>query len=165
MVRELEVIFGEDAVALHLGVAREPFIFFEQLGRVAALPIVLAVSRTRIVAARRPTTAAAATAPAATLTIVDQTMFLTKGGSALPSNGRARPGFIVPLDPGGEAPHRGTQPPLRNRLFASDQAIGGRQRLALHASSAVFGLVPAPHVASAARKTKGKSANVYLPRE
>jgi len=73
-------------------------------------------------------------------------MFLTKGGSALPSNDRARPGLNAPLNPGGEAPHCGAQPPLRNRLFASDQAIGGRQRLALHASSAVFGLVPAPYL-------------------
>jgi hypothetical protein len=164
MVRELQIILGEDAVTLHLGVAREPFIFFEQLGRVAALPIVLAIARTWIVAARRPTTAAAAAAPAATLTIVDQTMFLTKGGSALPSNRRTRPGFVVPLDPGGEAPHSGTQPPLRN-LFASDQAIGGRQRLALHASSAVFGLVPAPYVASAARKSKEKSARAITQKE
>ena len=55
MIRKLEVIFGLDAVALHLRVARQPLIFLEQLGGVAALPVVLAVARTGIVAARRST--------------------------------------------------------------------------------------------------------------
>ena len=94
MVRILKIIFGLDAVALHLRVAREALIFLEQLGGVAALPIVLAVARTRIVAARRSTAAAAAAAPAAALSIVDQTMILTKGGSTLPSTGRALPGLL-----------------------------------------------------------------------
>ena len=84
MVRILEIGFGLDAVALHLGVARQALIFFQQLGGIAALPIVLAVAGARIVAARRSTAAAAAAAPAAALTIVDQTKILTKGGSTLP---------------------------------------------------------------------------------
>ena len=37
MVRELEIIFGVDAIALHLRVARQRLVFFEQLGGVAAL--------------------------------------------------------------------------------------------------------------------------------
>ena len=164
MVRELQVIFGEDAVALHLGVAREPFIFFEQLGGVAALAIVLTVARTRIVAARRSTAAAAAAAPAATLTIVDQTMFLTKGGSALPSNGRARPGLIVPLDP--EAKRR-IAAPSHHSETASSRATShrGSATSGPHASSAVLGLVPAAYVASAARKSKGKSAKPSWSKE
>ena len=54
MVRILEIIFGLDAVALHLRVAREALVFFEQLGGIAALPVVLAVAGTGIAAARRP---------------------------------------------------------------------------------------------------------------
>ena len=44
MVRILEIIFGLDAVALQLGVAREALIFFQKLGGVAALAIVLAIA-------------------------------------------------------------------------------------------------------------------------
>src|SRR5205085_7347763 len=85
MIGELEEIFGLDAVALHLRVARETLIFLEQLGGIAPLTIVLPVARTRIVAAGRSTTTAAATAPAAAaLTIVDQTKILTKGGYSCP---------------------------------------------------------------------------------
>ena len=84
MVRILEIGFGLDAVALHLGVAGQALILFQQLGGIAALPVVLAIAGSRIVAARRSTAAAAATAPAAALTIVDQTKILTKGGTTLP---------------------------------------------------------------------------------
>ena len=45
MVRELEIIFGLDAVARELRVARHALVFFEQLGGIAALAIVLAVAR------------------------------------------------------------------------------------------------------------------------
>ena len=54
MVRKLQIIFGLDAVALHLRVARQALIFFEQLGGVAALAIVLAVARPGIAARRTP---------------------------------------------------------------------------------------------------------------
>ena len=45
MVRELQIIFGLDAVARELRVARHALVFFEQLGGIAALAIVLAVAR------------------------------------------------------------------------------------------------------------------------
>jgi hypothetical protein len=69
MVRELEILFGLDAVAGELGVARHALIFFEQLGGIAALPVVLAVPRlsAEILAPLSPTAATAAA-----LSIVDQ---------------------------------------------------------------------------------------------
>jgi hypothetical protein len=69
MVGELEKIFGLDAVARKLRIARHALVFFEQLGGVAALAIVLTVSRLSAeVRASLPT----ATAAAATLSIIDQ---------------------------------------------------------------------------------------------
>ena len=83
MVRILKIGFGQHAIALHLRVAGHALIFLEQLGGIAPLAVVLPVARTRIVAARRSTTAATAPAAAA-LTIVDQTKILTKGGYSCP---------------------------------------------------------------------------------
>ena len=71
MIRELEIIFGVDPIALHLGVAREALIFFEQLGGIAALAIVLPVARlsaAEVSSPALPTTAASAAA----LSIIDQ---------------------------------------------------------------------------------------------
>jgi len=70
MVRELEKIFGLDAVALQLRVARERLVFFQELGGIAARAIVLAITGVRALVRRAGSAAAAA--PAATLTIVDQ---------------------------------------------------------------------------------------------
>jgi hypothetical protein len=69
MVRELQIIFGLDAVAGELRVARHVLVFLKQLGRVAALAIVLPIARltAEILAPLAPAAAAAAT-----LTIVDQ---------------------------------------------------------------------------------------------
>ena len=69
MVRELEIIFGLDAVARKLGVARHAFIFFEQLGGITALATVLPVARLSA-EVRSPLSPTAA--PAAALTIIDQ---------------------------------------------------------------------------------------------
>ena len=69
MIRELEIIFGLDAVARELGVARHALVFLEQLGGIAALAIVLAVSR---LSAEILTPLSPTTAPAAALSIVDQ---------------------------------------------------------------------------------------------
>ena len=70
MIGELEVIFGLDAVAGKLHVARQCLVFFEQLGGIAALAIVLAIAvRT---AGHTLGTLSTATATAAALTIVDQ---------------------------------------------------------------------------------------------
>ena len=44
MVRELQVIFGLDAVAGELRIARHALVLLEQLGGIAALPIVLAIT-------------------------------------------------------------------------------------------------------------------------
>src|SRR5204863_3461524 len=129
MIRILKVIFGLDAIAAHLGVAGEALIFFEQLGRVAALPVVLAVARIGVGARRTTAAAAAAAAPAAALTIVDQTKILTKR-------------VLLPHVAAGPVPASlscatreasaacSASHHFRNRLFASDQAIGGRRRQA-----------------------------------
>ena len=70
MVRKLQIIFGLDPVARELRVARHALVFFEQLGGIAALAIVLAVARLSAeVLVPRLSTAAA---PAAALTIIDQ---------------------------------------------------------------------------------------------
>jgi hypothetical protein len=69
MVRELQIIFGLDAVAGELGVARHALVFLKQLGGIAALAIVLPVPwlSAEVLAPLSPTTA-----PAAALSIVDQ---------------------------------------------------------------------------------------------
>jgi len=69
MVRILKKIFGLDAVARKLRVARHALVFFEQLGGVAALAIVLTVPRLSA-EVRAPLSTAAA--PATALSIVDQ---------------------------------------------------------------------------------------------
>ena len=76
MVGKLQIIFGVDAVALHLGIARQRLVFFQQLRCVAARTIIDAI------AAFGPTPGIAttwralptATATAAGLTIVDQVL-------------------------------------------------------------------------------------------
>jgi len=70
MVRELQIIFGLDAIAGKLGVARHILVFFEQLRGIAPLTIVLAVPRlsAEVLSPLSPATAPAA----ATLSIVDQ---------------------------------------------------------------------------------------------
>jgi hypothetical protein len=69
VIRELQIIFGLDAVSRELGVARHAFVLLEQLRRIAALAIVLAVARLSAeVRPPLPTTAA----PAAALSIIDQ---------------------------------------------------------------------------------------------
>ena len=69
MVSILQIIFGLDAITRELRVARHALVFFEQLRSVAALAIVLPVSRlsTEALAPLAPTAA-----PAAALTIIDQ---------------------------------------------------------------------------------------------
>ena len=70
MVRELEIIFGLNAIAGELRVAGHRFVFLVKLRGVTARAIVLAIACIgRIVRRAGP---AAATAPAAALTIVDQ---------------------------------------------------------------------------------------------
>jgi hypothetical protein len=70
MVRKLQIIFGLNAVARQLRVARKRLVLLVKLRRIPALTIVLAVAA--IPRVRRAWPAAAA-APAAVLTIVDQT--------------------------------------------------------------------------------------------
>ena len=71
VIRILQVIFCLHAVARELRVARHALVFFEQLGRVAALAVVLPVTglAAEVLASRSATTT---TAPAAVLTIIDQ---------------------------------------------------------------------------------------------
>jgi hypothetical protein len=66
----LQIIFGLHPVAGELSVARQAFVFLEQLSGVPALTIVLAVTRlTAEVLASLPTAAATAAA----LSLIDQT--------------------------------------------------------------------------------------------
>jgi hypothetical protein len=69
MVCELQIIFGLNPITRELRITRHALVFLEQLGGVAALAIVLAVSRlsAEIWSPLSPTTA-----PAAALTIIDQ---------------------------------------------------------------------------------------------
>jgi hypothetical protein len=69
MVSVLKVIFGLDAVAGELGVARQRLVFFEQLGGIAALAIILAIAGSTAHSLGALSTAATTTAA---LTIVDQ---------------------------------------------------------------------------------------------
>ena len=70
MIRELEIIFGLDAITGELHVARQRLVFFEQLGGIAALAVILAIAvRTT---GHTLGTLSTATATAAALTIVDQ---------------------------------------------------------------------------------------------
>jgi hypothetical protein len=78
MFGKLKVGFGLDAIAGKLGIARKRLVFLEQLGGIAALPVVLAIARARRAVRRAGSAATAATA--AVLTIVDQTMVLVTGG-------------------------------------------------------------------------------------
>jgi hypothetical protein len=71
MLRELKEIFGLDAIALQLRVARERLVFLQELDGIAARAIVLAVVA-RVRALVRRAGSAAAAAPAATQTIVDK---------------------------------------------------------------------------------------------
>jgi hypothetical protein len=69
VIGELQVIFGLDAVAGELRVARHALVFFEQLGGVPALAIVLPVAR---LTAHILATLSPASAAASTLSTVDQ---------------------------------------------------------------------------------------------
>ena len=63
MVGELEIIFALDAVSGELRIARQALVLLEQLRRVAALPVVLAVASglsAEVLPPLSPTTAPAA---------------------------------------------------------------------------------------------------------
>ena len=81
MVGELEVIFGLDAVAGELRVASEAFVLFEQLRRIAALPVVagIAPGTAGHAPGRLPTTTAAATST--TLAIIHQILVPCRTGA------------------------------------------------------------------------------------
>ena len=153
MVRILEIGLGQDAIALHLGVAREALILFQQLGGVAALAIVLAVASAGIHSARL---IAATAAPAAGLSIVDQTKILTKGALHSPT----RPGYSRPCScTTPEAKPESSRRLSPNRLLSSGSAIGGRRRSA-STLLAVIGPVPEPYLMAIRRKSKRKSINL-----
>jgi len=77
MIRELQIIFGLDAIAPELRVARHALVFFEQLRGVATLAIVLAVAIRPAARILGPLTPAAATA-ATLLSIIDQMLLPSK---------------------------------------------------------------------------------------
>jgi hypothetical protein len=69
VIGELQIIFGLDTVTRQLGITRHALVFLKKLRGIAALPIVLPISRLSAeILAPLPTTAA----PAAALSIVDQ---------------------------------------------------------------------------------------------
>ena len=92
MIRKLQIIFGVDAIALRLRVAREALIFFEQLGGIAAGAVVDAIAT--ILAAgltiARLLTATAATT--AVLTIIYQLGLILQSLVAVTTPTRALPG-------------------------------------------------------------------------
>lgn len=72
VIGELQVIFALDAVAGELRVAGHALVLFEQLRRIAALPVILAVSTTSGLSPEVLSPLSPASAPAAALTIIDQ---------------------------------------------------------------------------------------------
>ncbi|MBB5713745.1 hypothetical protein FHS94_000564 [Sphingomonas aerophila] len=75
VIGELQVIFGVDPIALHLGVAGQVLVLFVQLVGVAARPVVdpvAAIGPTGVAALTLTVTPATTTATAAGLPIVDQ---------------------------------------------------------------------------------------------
>ena len=70
VVRILQIIFGLHAVSRELRIARHALVFFQELGGIAALAIILAVARLSAEVPASPLSPAAA--PAAALSIVDQ---------------------------------------------------------------------------------------------
>jgi hypothetical protein len=71
MIRELQIIFGIDAVALRLGIARQILVFLKKLGGIAARTIVDAITRIAAPAITLRARIIPATT-AAGLTIIDQ---------------------------------------------------------------------------------------------
>src|SRR5205085_5893046 len=69
VVGELQIVFGLNAVPSQLRITRHALVFLEQLGGIAALPVVLPIAGLSAdILSALPT----ATATAATLTIIDQ---------------------------------------------------------------------------------------------
>jgi len=81
VIRELQIIFDVDAVALHLRVARQVLVLLVQLARVAARAAVDAVAR---IAAALATTTAAALALTATTTAAIIIVATTATAAGLP---------------------------------------------------------------------------------
>ena len=71
MIREMQIIFGVDAVALRLGIARQILVFLKKLGGIAARTIVDAIARIAAPAITLRARIIPATT-AAGLTIIDQ---------------------------------------------------------------------------------------------
>jgi hypothetical protein len=87
VIRELKIIFGVDAVALHLRVARQILVFLKKLGGIATRPIVetiatIGTARLTVTRLLAPTAA-----PATVLTVVYQLgLILVTGGNIDHSN-------------------------------------------------------------------------------
>jgi hypothetical protein len=77
MVRVLQIIFGLDAVATELRIARHALVFFQELRGIATLAIVLAVAIRPSTEVLGPLAPAAATA-ATLLSIIDQMLLPSK---------------------------------------------------------------------------------------
>ncbi|MBB4153633.1 hypothetical protein GGQ80_001539 [Sphingomonas jinjuensis] len=102
MIRELEVIFCGDAVALALRIRREILVLLEKLGGVAARAVVdpitaVATSLAALALAVAATTITAATAtPAAVLPIVDQaTVLVLRTKTGLAPASRCKPSGLA----------------------------------------------------------------------
>jgi hypothetical protein len=76
MVRELQIIFGLDSIAGQLRVARQALVLLEQLRGIAPLAVILTVAVRPSADVLRPLSPA--TAPAAALTIIDQSPLPSK---------------------------------------------------------------------------------------
>ncbi len=78
MIRELEIIFGVDPIALHLRVASKVLVLLEKLGGIAARTIVdaVAIALVGVAATLALLTTTAATAAVISLTIVHQGLYV-----------------------------------------------------------------------------------------
>jgi hypothetical protein len=119
MVRELEKIFGLDAIAGQLRVARHAFVFLKQLRGIAPLAIVACVSAA--VAGHSLRTLSTAAATAAALTIIDQEVFPCRTGG--PKCGRRLPVLhmevVVPGEQAGHTANGSDRPSLARSALGS----------------------------------------------
>jgi hypothetical protein len=132
MVGVLEIIFGLDAVAGELRVARQALVFLEQLGGVPALAVILAIGAG--IAGHSLRTLSAAATTSAALTIIDQNLVSLSHWrrsqpvtSILPFNGKCGPDAVdrpAPL-------WRKSTLPCRQTLFsvcsAMSSGVGGER--------------------------------------
>jgi hypothetical protein len=112
MVCELQEIFGLDAIAAELGVARHALVLFEQLGGIAALAVVLAIAAAATASGHSLWALPTATTTTAALTIIDQAVFPYRTGALLERRKTFHSKVLVSRDPGGRRQGAGCPYPV-----------------------------------------------------